>query len=252
MRRLAFRRLRSLWYGLMLPYAALRLILATRVLLFWSMLPVVLTLVLYVYVIGALQDRAMALLTGIFQGWGWSPEGWALWAASILTRLVLILVGAVTFTFASTMAASPFNDILAERTEPVASPPLPPVRTKGLSQQMRLVWIDLVKTIAATVAGIVAILFSWVPLVNVVAFVAVCLLVCFQYTSYPQTRRQERLGAGLRFLFRHGWACTGFGAAVTFLFSVPFVSSFALPLAVVGGTLLFARARAGPDMPALK
>jgi CysZ protein len=237
---------------LTLPYAALRLILATRVLLFWSLLPIVLTLILYVYVIGALQDVAMAQLTSLFQGWGWKAESWTLWSASILTRLVLILVGAVTFTFASTMVASPFNDILAEKAERVASPPLPPVTTKGLSQQVRLVWIDLVKSVAATVAGIVAILFSWVPVVNVVAFVAVFLLVCFQYTSYPQTRRRERLGAGIRFLFRHGWACTGFGAAVTFLFSVPLVSSFALPLAVVGGTLLFARARAGHHMPALK
>jgi len=247
-----FRRSRSLWYGVTLPYVALRLILATPVLMFWSLLPIVLTLILYVYFIGALQDWAMLQVTGHFQAWGWSPEGWAVWLASLVTRLVLILVGAVTFTFTSTMVASPFNDVLAEKTESRATPPLAPVIGTGLAQQLRLIWIDLVKTIAATAAGVMAILFSWIPVVNVVAFVAVFLLVCFQYTSYPQTRRRERLGAGMYFLVRHTWACAGFGAAITFLYAIPFVASFALPLAVVGGTLLVARAGAGPDLPVLK
>jgi CysZ protein len=247
-----FRRSRSLWYGVTLPYVALRLILATPVLMFWSLLPIVLTLILYVYFIGALQDWALLQVTEHFQAWGWSREGWTVWVASLVTRLVLILVGAVTFTFTSTMVASPFNDVLAEKTESRATPPLAPVTGTGLAQQLRLIWIDLVKTIAATAAGVIAILFSWIPVVNVVAFVAVFLLVCFQYTSYPQTRRRERLGAGMHFLIRHAWSCAGFGAAITFLYAIPFVSSFALPLAVVGGTLLVARAGAGSDLPALK
>lgn len=247
-----FRRTRSLWYGLTLPYIAGRLILATPVLLFWSLLPILLTLLLYVYLIGALQDWAMLQVTSHVVSWGWSPEGWSVWIASLVTRLVLILVGAITFTFASTMVASPFNDILAEKTEPHATPPLAPVTGGGLARQLRLIWIDLVKTVAATVAGGVAVLFSWIPVLNIAAFVAVFLLVCFQYTSYPQTRRRERLGAGMQFLFRHAWACAGFGAAITFLYAIPFVSSFALPLAVVGGTLLVARANAAADLPALK
>jgi uncharacterized protein involved in cysteine biosynthesis len=76
--------------------------------------------------------------------------------------------------------------------------------------------------------------------------------VCFQYTSYPQTRRQERLGHGVWFLLRHAWACSGFGATITLLYAVPFVSSLALPVAVVGGTLLVARAGAGATMPRLR
>jgi uncharacterized protein involved in cysteine biosynthesis len=237
---------------LTLPYAAARLILATPRLLFWSLLPVAITLALYVYVIAALQGWVLVQLYAYLQLWGWDPSGWIAWTVSWVSRLLLVLAGALTFTFASTVVASPFNDILAARAEPLASPPLPPVAAHGVAAQARLVWIDLVKTVAATIAGFVAILCSWVPLLNVGAAVAVCLLVCFQYTSYPQTRRQERLGPGLWFLVRHAWACTGFGAAVTLLYAIPFVSSLALPVAVVGGTLLVARASADASIPRLR
>jgi uncharacterized protein involved in cysteine biosynthesis len=246
-------RFRSLLYGLTLPYTAARLIVVTPALLFWSLLPIAITLALYVYVIGALQSWVLGLLRAYFAAWGWDPVGWTAWTVILMSRIVLILAGALTFAFASTVVASPFNDVLALRAEPLATPPLAPVEFGGgLAAQTRLIWIDLVKTVAATSAGFVAILFSWVPLLNVGAAIAVCMLVCFQYTSYPQTRRRERLGRGVWFLLRHAWACSGFGAAITLLYAIPFVSSLALPVAVVGGTLLVARAGAGATMPRLR
>ncbi len=245
-------RLGSLWYGLGLPYAALRLVAATPALLLWSLLPIGLTLLLYVWVIAALQDWAMARILVIFTAWGWNPAGWIVWTVSIASHAVLILVGALTFAFTSTVVASPFNDILAERTEAVATPPMAPARNRGLRAQLRLVWIDLAKTVAATTAGFAAVLFAWVPVLNLLSIIAVCLLVCFQYTSYPQTRRHVRLARGFEFLVRHVWACVGFGGAITVLYSVPIVSSVALPLAVVGGTLLVARAQAGDILPGLR
>jgi len=245
-------RRRSLLYGLTLPYAAARLIVVTPALLFWSLLPLAITLALYVYVIAALQAWVLGHVNAHLAAWGWDPGGWTAWAVALGSRILLILAGALTFTFASTVVASPFNDILAARAEPLATPPMSPVAQHGIAAQARLIWIDLVKTVAATIAGFAAILFSLVPLLNVGTAVAVCLLVCFQYTSYPQTRRQERLGRGLRFLLRHAWACTGFGAAITVLYAIPFVSSVALPVAVVGGTLLVARASAGSTLPRLR
>ncbi len=245
-------RFRSLLYGLTLPYTAARLIVVTPALLFWSLVPIAITLALYVYVIAALQSWVLGQLRAYFEVWGWDPVGWTAWTVTLMSRVMLILAGALTFTFASTVVASPFNDVLAARAEPLATPPLPPVQSRGLAAQTRLIWIDLVKTVAATVAGFAVILFWWVPMLNIGAAIAVCLLVCFQYTSYPQTRREERLGGGLRFLLRYAWACSGFGAAITLLYAIPFVSSLALPVAVVGGTLLVARAGAGATMPRLR
>jgi uncharacterized protein involved in cysteine biosynthesis len=240
-----------LGYGFTLPYRALRLVLTAPALLFWSVLPVALTLALYVWGIAVLQAWVLDWLLSLLPSIGLEPGGWVARIAGLVTWVVLALVGALTFAFASTLVAAPFNDVLAARTERHAVPPLPPPPA-GAGGQLRLIWIDLGKAVAATVAGFAAMVLALVPVLNAIAVIAVCLLVCFQYTSYPQTRRHVRLAAGARFLLHHAWACTGFGAAVSGLFAIPFVSSFALPLAVVGGTLLVARAPGGDGLPALR
>jgi len=93
---------------------------------------------------------------------------------------------------------------------------------------------------------------AWIPVVNVAAFFLTCVLICFQYTSYPQTRRGVGIKDGVRFLFQYFYSCLGFGMVLIALFSVPFFSCFMLPLAVVGGTLLVARAQKIPELPLLR
>jgi len=212
------------------------------------MIPVVITLVLYVYLIRFLQTQAQDLLSEWLITWGLNPENWIAILISWTVQLVLLLVSALTFTFSSSIVASPFNDLLAEKSEKHTTPQLPPVTHKSFKQQIKLVGIDLFKTIAATFAGIFAILFSWVPILNIVSFTIAFLLVTFQYTSYPQTRRGISLKSGTVFLWRHLFACIGFGSAISFFYAIPFISSLALPIAVVGGTLLVAKAsdQAGP------
>jgi uncharacterized protein involved in cysteine biosynthesis len=119
------------------------------------------------------------------------------------------------------------------------------VRKPSFTAKLRLILIDLGKSVAAAVATFGAILLSWVPVLNFAAFALAFLLVCFQYISYPQTRRGQGIREGLKFLLHHPFACLGFGASLTFLFSIPLVSSLCFPMAVVGGTLLVARSQRG-------
>ena len=247
-----FQRIRSFWFGLTLPYKAARIILTNRPLLFWSVLPIILTFVLYIYGISALQEYAIGLLQSHIVEWGFSPGSVIGWSFVFFGKVFLWVVAALTFAFASSIVASPFNDYLAERSEQFAYPPLPPVINKSLKQQVKLVGIDLFKTVAATFAAIFAILFIWVPILNLIAFIIAFLLVTFQYISYPQTRRAIGLKMGARFLWDHIFACTGFGATLTFLFAIPFFASLILPIAVVGGTLLVARASGSSQIAALK
>ncbi len=74
------------------------------------------------------------------------------------------------------------------------------------------------------------------------------LLVTFQFVSFPQTRRGEGVLDGIRFLGRNFWVSLGFGMSIAFLFALPLVSTLALPIAVVGGTLLYAHARQGAKL----
>lgn len=245
-------RFRSIWFGFMLPYKATILILTNRKLLFWSLLPIILTTVLYIFGINALQKWAIDIFRNYIHGWGLSPESWSAWTLTLMATMVIWVVAALTFTFASSIVASPFNDILAEKSEHHIFPPLSPVTNSSFKQQIKLIMIDLGKTIAATAAAIIAMIFSMIPALNIVSFVIAFLLITFQYISYPQTRRGIGLRQGAKFLWKHIFACTGFGAVITMLFAIPFLASFVLPIAVVGGTLLYGKASGLDENTALK
>lgn len=212
----------------------------------------VLTFILFIYGISQLQDWAVALLQESVAGLGFGPDSWIGWFFVLSGKIILWMVAALTFIFTSSIVASPFNDTLAKRSEEFTETPLPPVTNKSLKQNVQLIGIDLFKTATAFIAAVFAIIFCWVPVVNVFAFILSFLLVTFQYISYPQTRRSIGLREGVKFLWNHIYACTGFGAILSFLFAIPFLSSFVLPIAVVGGTLLAARAPGTSELFRLK
>ncbi len=235
-------RLRSFWFGFTLPGTAARLILTTPSLIFWSLLPIGVTLGLYGYFVGTLQSELHVSILHYLQAYGLNAEGWLAMGLLLFSKFLLFLVSAFTFSFVASIAASPFNDFLAENAEKWAVPPLSKVTSSSFLGKFKLIGIDLLKTGAAMAATLLALLLSWVPIINVFAFSLAFLLVTFQYISYPQTRRGLGVRAGLFFLWRHFFSCLGFGLVFSFLFSIPLISSFSLPLAVVSGTLLVGRA----------
>ncbi len=202
----------------------------------------VLTFILFIYGISQLQDWAIMHLKECAARLGFGPGSWRGWSFILFGKIILWMVAALTFIFISSIVASPFNDILAERAEKFTEVPLPPVTKKSFKQHIKLIGIDLFKTATAFSAAVFAIVLFWLPVVNIFAFILAFLLVTFQYISYPQTRRSISIRQGAKFLWHHIYVCTGFGAVFLFLFAIPFLSSFVLPLAVVGGTLLSARA----------
>ncbi len=238
-----FPRFRSFLYGFTLPWRAAKLIYSKPSLVFLSVLPVGITLVLYVFILSKLQGLAKEGLLEYFKLWGWDPNGWVAWSVLGVSKILLFLVSALSFSLVSSMTSSPFNDFLAEKTERWSEPPLRSTRALSWKEKLGLIGIDLAKTGAATLATLFAILFSWIPILNLVSFIFAFLLITFQYVSYPQTRRGEKIFQGLRFLGKHFYSSLGFGFVFSFLFAVPILSSFCLPLAVVGGTLLYARAQ---------
>jgi CysZ protein len=239
----------SFFFGLSLPLRAARLRLSQPRLLFWSALPALLTLAVSSYAVSAAKRAASAALTAYLISLGFDPTGWLAWTLGALLGLVLLIVGAATFSTLATLIASPLNDFLAESSEAFIEPRLPPAPSASWNGRARLILLDLVKSLAAGVGTLVALLVSWVPLVNFVGLALAALLVCFQYTSYPQTRRGVGLNEGLAFLFREFPSCLGFGLSVLALFSLPWISAFFLPLAVVGGTLLVAHAAVASPAP---
>jgi uncharacterized protein involved in cysteine biosynthesis len=233
--------LASLLFGLTLPLQALGLILRRPRLLALSALPTVLVFALDWFVIMRLQTTARLAISAWLASHGVAPEGWIGMVAIALTWVALILAGVLTFNFAANLAALPFNDFLAEATEAAAG--LPPSGRTGWRWRARILSLDALKSALALLALAATLLISWVPVLNLFGMLGALWLLSFQYLSYPQTRRGEGVAQGVAFLWRHKLACSGFGAVCSLGFAVPFASALFLPLAVVGGTLLYARAQ---------
>ena len=236
-------RVRSFWFGILLPLKSLRLIMSKPKLIFWSLIPVAITLVLFSYVGSNLQNQVQIMMGASLLKWNIDPHGWVGIVLSTITRILFFILGAITFSYMATVVACPFNDFLAEETERYTTPQLFLLRKQNLRLRLQHLAIDLLKTFVATGATLVFFLVSWIPFVNLIALIATFLLFAFQFISYPQTRRGETLEQGLKFLWKHFFACFGFGFSISLIFSLPILASFALPLAVVGGTILYARSQ---------
>lgn len=243
--------LKSFGYGVMLPYFSLRLVFRERSLFLLSLIPVLVALILAVGVFGWANSALKALLLHALTSFGWDATGWFVGVVFFLVSLTLLLLSAVVYSFLVALVATPLNDVLAEKTEPKATPPLASASPVSFSGRIYLIWIDVVKTIAIVLISLTLFALSWIPVLNLLLFIAHALLLSFQYLSYPQTRRGIGFLEGLKFVFRYPFSSFGLGAVLIFLFSIPILSAFSFPLAVMSGTLLFARAQNGSELPRL-
>jgi uncharacterized protein involved in cysteine biosynthesis len=230
------------FFGLALPGRSLTLVLSDRRLLGLALLPFLLGIGLSVWLGKSLDALLTAEATRVLSHFGFEATGLLGTLLAYLIGFLAFLSAALLMPFVNSLAAVPFNDFLAEATETRAAPPLAPVPGPNLGQRMALIWMDLAKTAAALLVTLPLLLLSFVPGAQIVCFPLLWLLYAFQMLSFPQTRRAEGVGDAVKFIRANLGACLGFGLAHALLGVVPFLSHLGPPLAVVGGTLLYARA----------
>lgn len=134
--------------------------------------------------------------------------------------------------------SSPFNDFLAEATERACGEVATPHHFLDL---FRVFALDLRKTILAFALVILMTLISFAPLIGFFSFVGFSFIQAFTFITYPQSRRKHGIVDSLRWIKNNGMTSFGFGLVTLLLFGIPFLNIFALPLSVIGGTLLYLR-----------
>lgn len=239
-------RLKSFIFGLQLPWQSFKLIVKKPKLLIWSIIPILITFSLYTFLIIKIQGFLSSWLTAHLLGWGFQTSTWISYTLSFVAQIALILLSGMSFTFVAALIACPFNDFLAEETENFTLPPISQQISVSLRVRWGILFIDFLKSLFALGVSLIAVLISWIPGINFFSFFITLFLLCFQFISYPQTRRKEGIRDGFQFIWNHIYSCMGFGIVTGFLLSIPIVSSFILPLSVVGGTILYARAKRDP------
>lgn len=181
------------------------------------------------------------------EAWYWLILNYFLLLLAIVVILVLIFF---TFAAVGSLLASPFNDLLSERTElllggRIGEQPFAVVRF------LREVGGNLLteaKKVGLFLLGMVALLFlHLLPLVGAMLYplLSVVWTACFlvmEYTGYVFARKRLGLGAQWRILGRNAAVMSGFGLGLFCLLAIPFLQFFCIPLGVVGAVRLLADA----------
>ena len=224
--------------GLTTPARVVRLLLDRPHLLSLFVLPMAITLSVIALII-------YALLAGVgawIQPWIASFAGTY---SGILGGFLAVVAGFValwfSFQFIGILIAwisSPFNDRLALQTERACGEPDPEENWWILIQGL---WLDFQKTLIALIAVAILTLFGLIPGIGLLAWLGMALVNCFVFLSYPLNRRQAGIRQGVLWILSHPARSLGFGISTTLLFSIPVLNLFALPLAVIGGTLTYLR-----------
>lgn len=191
------------------------------------------------------------------EGWWWLVLYYFL---AVLAVLLLLVVQVYLFAVVGSVVAAPFLELLTQRAEELATPGQAPAwESRGIfSEILRVAGQALKKLILYVLVMGLLLLVNLLPglgaaLYAGLAFVATCYFLALEFLDYPLDRRGLSLTAKMGYVRRLGLRGLSFGAAVFGLGLTPVVNLALLPLAAVGGTLLYLDAplpgRAAPPPP---
>ncbi len=201
----------------------------------------VFTLVVY-WGLSSFQTMVMARLP---QGdaWYWMILNYFVLAAAVLVIMVLVFF---SFAVIGSLVASPFNDVLSERTAGVLTGVVKdePFVWKIFCQDTVRVWVCELKKIAVFMAGmLVLLLLHLAPVLGTalypplsVAWTAFFLVL--EYNGYVLARQRLTFRQQFRIIFRHPASMSGFGLGIFCVLAIPFMQFFCIPLGVVGAVRL--------------
>jgi uncharacterized protein involved in cysteine biosynthesis len=252
----------SVLNGLRLPVEAGRLLLRERGLWLLAAAPVGFSVVAFAVAISLLVAYAGPLYAwatmwmpvleaATWYAWLWiMPAKAALTVLGVLLFAVIAGVGLVASFLVANILASPFLDTLAERVEAIElGEPVAEGSTSLLgsaSEVLRSVREELRKTLffLAVMGGLTAIGFA-IPGAQLVTGPAMLGFAIFflplDYASYTLDRRRLTFREKRLWLVSNKPEVVGFGVAACLICAVPVINFIAMPLLVVGGTLLAIR-----------
>src|SRR6266542_3075513 len=208
----------------------------------WTLLPALITAVITVAGSWAVAHFVCAWLSAHTAGQG-AFVGALVWVCVVL---VAAAAAYVLYVASCVLATAPFAGVLSERTEKLATgAPLPPsslARELGLALRgigQAILGITCYLLIAVPLFVVHWAVPALAPLIWVLSLLEAALFFAYDAFNEPLHRRGASFGAKWRFIRAHLAESLGFGTAVALLMMIPLVSVVVVPVAVIGGTLLF-------------
>jgi CysZ protein len=195
-----------------------------------SLIPILLTLVLLLAL-----AIAGAWMVGRFIGDTLSVE-WRL-VAQVLMFLIALLIAYFLYLPAARVLLAPFAEALSRRTRAIDTGQAMPQNDQGWARAM---WEGLKLVMFQLVVALVALALGWAfPPVGAPVGVAVAIFLGgLDFFDIPLSTRGLRLRKKLGLIWRNKSLALGFGAAAYLTLLIPVINMLALPVGVIGATLL--------------
>jgi CysZ protein len=256
-----------LFQGIGYPFAALGFLRQHQL---WGLatIPIVVNVLLFVVVIALMVWLVVPWLSGV--GAALAPAASAgFWAAIgaffakllavllwILVPAAILIIGAFFIVLVGQAVASPFLDNLSEKVESIVLGTPPPKVSVGRAVQSVLVaTADIVWTVVFFVAvNVPLLLINIIPLVGsaanaVLSFCFTALLLSQEFVGLALARKLVSYPNRWRVIWANKASALGFGVATMLILVVPGLNLVLLPLAAVGGTLLYCDLEAAGRVP---
>ena len=171
--------------------------------------------------------------------WYWAVLYYFLWIVAVIATAVICFF---LFAVIGNLIASPFNDLLSEKTELMLTGKKKedPFRLGVFLRESLHILLDDMLKIAAFVAGmLVLFVFFLLPAVGpaLYAFLSAiwtALFLVVEYTGFIFARRNLKFSDQRQFIRQRKLASLGFGLGALCLLAIPFLQFFTIPLGVIG------------------
>jgi len=192
------------------------------------------------------SDTVVGMIPG-GDAWYWVILYYLLWVVAVLLTMVLVFF---SFTVVGNLIASPFNDLLSERTEEAVRG-----RAEGVPFSWggvgRILLEEAKKMLVFVVLMLLLLLLNLIPgvgtlLYSVLSFLLTAFFLVIEYTGYVFGRKGQRFADQRRFVRGRRFLAFGFGVGVLCLLAIPLLQFFCIPLGVVGATLLWCDSQGEP------
>lgn len=193
----------------------------------------------------------LGLFEGLLETYAPSTEVWygmilyyLAWTVALLLTTVVVFF---SFTVIGNLIASPFNELLSERTEVLrAGSAVAEKFTAGRFWfEAKNALLVEVKKMAVFIAGMLLLLtINLLPGIGALLYAVLAPLftlffLVVEYLAFVLMRKQLSFAEQRRYVSKRPIMMLGFGCGVFCLLAIPFLQFFCIPLAVVGATLLW-------------
>jgi len=233
--------------GFFYPYRGFMFIMRNPRLLSYVAIPTLINAILYSLFLWFTSTRINSWISQLIptgEEWYWTI---LFYVAMVLAALLVLVLVVYTFTVVGSLILAPFNDLLSEKVDKIYSGKSldEPFRLKGIMKDMgRSLRAEAGRIlIYLTGFGLLLSLNLFPPVGTAIYGVAITIFTMYfigwEYFDYSLERHKFSFGRKLKANMRHGLTLTSFGAGAALSLMVPLLNLAAIPVCVVGATLLF-------------